>query len=150
MQARLLAPLIGTALLAGAEARADDGPQPGAIVAQALGTVALLSAGVAASVYAAEGRTFHVPWVVTSVLGAGLLVEPSLWWLTRGDAGSVTFGVVLAALIPWPLIWTGISVWSEVDYGEPLHLEVKPETEPKKPTARAPGEQLTQLLAFRF
>ncbi len=91
-------------------------------VAVGLGTTLAVVNTVATVVYAVEGRSFDVGWMISSCLssavagGASVLVFSEA---SSGGGGLAAFGgLVLLALAGVPLGWATRSALSEVDLGE--------------------------------
>jgi hypothetical protein len=130
---RVVAMLAVLSLPARAFAGPDDAQSALIGTMVGLGTVGALTSGIAAAVYAVEGRAFTTPWVVVSLFSAAMCAGMAigLAGTDRIDAGPV-LAVLYAGLAAWPAAWSVRSSLNPAGFGAPLDA---PEPAPKRQVA---------------
>ena len=160
---RDLARLAALAVLAPATAHAgvaDDGVIISTVI---IGALAGTTNTVAALVYGLEGRTFDVPWVVSSMFSTGICGSLAISFVVDAGNSSDLIGPMIgvlffAALAAIPSYWTIKSALAEAGPGEqfdaPL-LEAQARPEVQDPMGRLtptsfPRPALIVPLGFNF
>jgi hypothetical protein len=143
MRGAALILLVGAAGAVALEpsARADDLAQEAIFGTLAgAGVVGTIITGIAAAVYAIDGRAFDSGWVFTAIisgaLSTGMATALIVDGVRKGVGLEIAGGVLAAALTAWPTYWMIKGSLYDVDPGERFETAT-PKDQPEGSGARA-------------